>query len=73
LVELIAWFCAEVGLTARELYNLILLYFDTDDSIYNKRLDYLFFRPVNAYAKKNLNESRLYLWYENNKNQINLK
>ena len=73
LVELIAWFCAEVGLTARELYNLILLYFDTDDSVYNKRLDYLFFRPVNAYAKKNLNESRLYLWYENNKNQINLK
>lgn len=72
LVELIAWFCAEVGLTARELYNLILLYFETDDSIYNKRLDYLFFRPVNAYAKKNLNESRLYLWYENNKDNISL-
>lgn len=64
LVGLIAWFCAETSLTARELYNLIEQYFTTEDSKFNKRLDYLFFRPENAYQKKSLNNSRLYIYYE---------
>ena len=65
LVELIAWFCAETSLTARELYNLIENYFTTEDSKFNKRLDYLFFKPENAYQKKkNLNNSRLHIYLE---------
>lgn len=68
LVSLIAWFCAETSLTARELYELILEYFTTEDSKYNKRLDYLFFKPENVYQKKNLNSSRLYIYYESKNN-----
>ena len=64
LIELIAWFCAETSLTARELYNLIENYFTTEDSKFNKRLDYLFFKPENAYQKKSLNNSRLYIYLE---------
>ncbi len=64
LVELIAWFCAETSLTARELYNLIENYFTTEDSKFNKRLDYLFFKPEHAYQKKSLNNSRLHIYLE---------
>lgn len=64
LVELIAWFCAETSLTARELYNLIETYFTTEDSKFNKRLDYLFFKPESAYQKKTLNNSRLHTYLE---------
>lgn len=67
LVELIAWFCAETSMTARELYNTLLEYWKTDDSKFNKKLDYLFFKPEGAYSKRTLNSSRLYIWMENNK------
>lgn len=69
LVELVSWFCAEANLTARELYELLLRYWESDDSAYNKKLDYLFWKPVNMYAKRNINESRLYIWYQNNLKQ----
>lgn len=64
LIELISWFCAETSLTADELYNLIEQYFSTDDSKFNKRLDYLFFKPENMYQKKTINSSRLYIYLE---------
>ena len=64
LIELISWFCAETSLTAEELYNLIEQYFSTDDSKFNKRLDYLFFKPENMYQKKTINSSRLYIYLE---------
>lgn len=71
LLKLIAWFRAETSLTHKEIYNLIVSYFDSEESQYNKRLDYLFFKPVNAYSQPNLENSRLYSWYEYNKEKFN--
>lgn len=66
LIDLIAWFCSEVNLTARELYEVLEDYWKSDDSKYNKKLDYLFFKPENMYQKRNIESSRLYVWYSNN-------
>ncbi|MBP8762300.1 MAG: hypothetical protein KBH21_00440 [Acetoanaerobium sp.] len=65
LVGLIAWFCKEVNITAKELYKILLQYWETEGSKYNKRLDYLFFKPENMYSKKNINDSRLFIWWSN--------
>ena len=64
LVKLISWFCAETALTAEELYELIEQYFTTEDSKFNKRLDYLFFKPENVYQKETIDSSRLYIYLE---------
>jgi len=66
VLGLISWFRAEANLTSPELYDLLERYLAADDSKYNKKLEYLFFKPVNAYSKRNLNDSRLYNWYQNN-------
>jgi hypothetical protein len=66
LIELISWFCSEANITARELYKILLEYWESDDSRFNKKLDYLFFKPENAYSKRNINDSRLFIWYQNN-------
>ncbi len=73
LIELVAWFCSEASVSARELYEIIETYFQTEDSKYNKKLDYLFFRPENTYQRRSLNSSRLYTFYDNNREQFNFK
>lgn len=65
LVGLISWFCAEANVTPRELYNILEEYWKTDESVFNKKIDYLFFKPTNAYEKRNINNSRLYIYYIN--------
>ena len=66
ILGLIAWFRSEANLTSPQLYELLEQYLAAEDSKYNKKLEYLFFKPVNAYSKRNLNDSRLFTWYENN-------
>jgi hypothetical protein len=68
LIDLIVWFCSETSLTARELYELIVEYFTTEDSKYNKRLDFLFFKPDKLYQENNLSCSRLYAYLESKNN-----
>lgn len=67
LISLIAWFCGETSLTPRELYKVLIEYWKSDDSKFNRKLDYLFFKPESAYSKRNINNSRLYIWWQNNK------
>jgi hypothetical protein len=71
LLKLIAWFRSETSFSHREIYDMIVSYFDSEESQYNKRLDYLFFKPENAYSQPNLQGSRLYSWYEYNKDKFN--
>ena len=71
LLKLIAWFRAETSLTHKEIYKLIVSYFESEESKYNKRLDYLFWKPVNAYSVQKLSDSRLYNWYESNMEMFN--
>ena len=67
--KLIAWFRSEVSLTHEELNRLIQHYLASQDGEYNKKLEYLFFKPENAYEKPNLNSSRLYLYFEKLKSE----
>ena len=67
--KLIAWFRSEVNLTSEELFKLIQHYLNSLDGEYNKKLEYLFFKPENAYEKLNLNSSRLYLYLEKIKSE----
>lgn len=71
LLKLIAWFRGETSLTHREIYQLIVSYFETEESKYNKRLDYLFWKPETAYSTQKITDSRLYNWYESNKEKFN--
>jgi len=73
LLKLIAWFRAETSFTHKEIYSLIVSYFETEESVYNKRLDYLFFKPENAYSQPNLQHSRLFTWYDSNKEKFNFQ
>jgi len=67
--KLIAWFRAEANLTHEELSKLIQDYLNSPDGEYNKKLEYLFFKPENAYEKPNLGSSRLYLYLEKLRNE----
>ena len=62
--RLIAWFRSETNLTHKELLQLINDYFASPEGEYNKKLEYLFFKPENAYEKPNLQSSRLFLFLE---------
>jgi hypothetical protein len=70
LLKLIAWFRAETSFTHKEIYSLIVNYFESEESIYNKRLDFLFWKPTTAYSVQKLSESRLYNWYESNNDKF---
>lgn len=67
--KLIAWFRSEANLTHEELSRLIQHYLSSPDGEYNKKLEYLFFKPENAYEKPNLGSSRLYLYLEKLRNE----
>lgn len=71
LLKLIAWFRGETSLTHREIYTLIVTYFESEESKYNKRLDYLFWKPETAYSIQKLSDSRLYNWYDVNRDKFN--
>lgn len=66
VLGLVAWFRTQVGLTAKELTELIDKYLQAEDSKWNKKLEYMFFKPVNMYSKRNLEESKLFNFKENN-------
>lgn len=73
LLKLITWFRGETKFTHKEIFYLIVEYFKTEESDYNKRLDYLLFKPENSYSKPNLNDSRLYTFYDNNREYLDKK
>lgn len=73
LLKLITWFRGATKFTHKEIFYLIIEYFKTEESDYNKRLDYLFWKPENSYSKPNLTDSRLYTFYENNKEWLDKK
>jgi len=66
LLKLVSWFRSETSLTHKEIYKIIVTYFESEESKYNKRLDYLFWKPENPYSSPKLSDSRLYAWYESN-------
>ena len=66
VLGLVAWFRTQVGLTPKELTELLDKYLQAEDSKWNKKLEYVFFKPVNMYSKRNLEESKLYNFKENN-------
>ena len=68
IVGLITWFRVEANIDIPQLHSLLEDYLASADSEYNKKLEYLFFKPSNMYSKRKLEESRLYEWFENNKN-----
>ncbi len=74
LTSLVAWLRTMLGMTHKQFLKLIELYFeDQEASRFNKRVDYLIYKPLSNYngaiSLKN-GESRLYEYYITNKEDI---
>jgi len=74
LTKLIVWLRNTIGMTPKQLFKLIEIYFtDEEASKYNKKLEYLIYKPNSVYAGvmslKN-GESRLYSYYMSNQKAI---
>jgi len=64
MLKLIASFRLESGMSTEEMYLLCKAYVnDSNNMEYNNKLEYVFFKPENAYSKFNLGDSRLWSYY----------
>lgn len=64
MLKLIASFRLEGGMSVEEIYKLCKSYVnDSKNMEYNNKLEYVFFKPENAYSKFNLGDSRLWSYY----------
>ena len=65
MLKLIASFRLESGLNAKEVYELCKAFVNDSDAMeYTHKMDYLIFKPENAYSKFNLGDSRLWNYHE---------
>lgn len=69
ITQLISWFRVETNLTHEELSKLIQSYLNSPEGQYNRKLDYLFFKPDTPYQKYHLGNSRLYEYFESIKDK----
>ena len=70
----IAEFRVQSGIEKNELAHLMQQFLQDDENMaYNNKLEYALFRPANTYQTKfNLDESRLWQYYQKNKESIDL-
>lgn len=70
----IAEFRVQSGIEKNELAHLMQQFLQDDENMaYNNKLEYALFRATNAYQTKfNLDESRLWQYYQKNKESIDL-
>lgn len=67
IINYIAAFRLESGLTHKEIFNISKQFLnDSDNMEYNNKLEYMFFKPDNIYEKFKLENSRLWLYYTEN-------
>lgn len=74
LTKLIAWLRGILGIDSKSLLKIIEIYLtDEEASKYNKRLDYLIYKPTSAYGgamSLSNGESRIYDYYLQNRDKI---
>jgi len=67
MLKLISAFRLESGMSSEEMYKLCKAFVNDEDNMkFNHSLEYVFFKPENAYAKFNLGDSRLWNYYLQN-------